>query len=100
MKHHNKILIVLFLLVGIGAIYLGLNINLKCVGVTVQDNLLAGLPLLVFAAYCFITSLLLWKKPQIGNILAVFTIIIATVLIFAPIFNLSIPIIKTSCLSL
>jgi hypothetical protein len=97
MEHHNKTLIILFLLMGIFAIYLGLNIDLKCSETAMWDNLLAGLPLFVFAAYCLITSLLLWKRPQVGNILAVITIIIATILIFTPILNLSIPIIRTSC---
>jgi cytochrome bd-type quinol oxidase subunit 2 len=100
MKTATKIFIVLFLLVGIAAIYMGLNINLQCATATMKDNLLAGLPLSVFGIYCFITALFLWKKTQIGNILAVFTIIMASVLIIAPIFDLSFPIIKTSCLNL
>jgi hypothetical protein len=97
MKKSNTILIFLFSLLGIIAIYMGLNVDLKCAEAAVRDNLLAGLPLWIFGIYCLITSLFLWKKPQIGNILAVFTIIMASVLILAPIFDLSFPIIKTSC---
>jgi len=97
MKISNIILIVLFLLAGIFTLYMGLNVNLKCVEATMRDNLLAGLPLTVFGAYCFITSLFLWKKPQIGNIFAVVTITAAVVIILAALFDLSFPIIKTSC---
>jgi hypothetical protein len=79
---------------------MGLNVDLKCIGGTAQDNIMAGLPLWIFGTYCTITALFLWKKPPIGNILAVFTIIMASVLIIAPIFDLSFPIIKTSCLNL
>lgn len=87
----------MFLLSGLATVYMGLNVSLKCAEATARDNLLAGLPMTVFGAYCFITSLFLWKKPQIGNILAVFTIIMASALILAAVFDLSIPIIKTSC---
>ena len=90
-------MITLFLLVSIFAIYMGLNIDLKCSEATVRDNLLAGLPLTVLGAYCLVTSLFLWKKPQIGNILAVITITIAVVMLLVTIFGLSFPIIKTSC---
>jgi hypothetical protein len=51
----------------------------------------------MFGAYCLFTSLFLWGKPQTGNILAVITITAAAVMLLASIFDLSIPIIKTSC---
>lgn len=97
MKNSSKILIVLFLLAGVLTIYMGLNVNLECTEATVQDDFLAGLPLSMFGAYCLFTSLFLWGKPQTGNILAVITITAAAVMLLASIFDLSIPIIKTSC---
>lgn len=100
MKKSRITLIVFFSLLGISSLYLGLNIDLKCAEATTHDNLLAGLPLWIFGVYCMLTALFLWKRPQIGNILAVFTVIMATALIFAPLFNLSIPIIKTSCIEI
>lgn len=93
----NKIPIILFFILGAATLYMGLNIDLGCAGATAWDNFLAGLPLWVFGIYCLLTSLFLWEKPSIGNILAVVTFAIATILVIAPVFNLSIPIIKTSC---
>lgn len=93
----KKFLIFLFFLLGVISLYIGLNIDLKCTEATVKDNLVAGIPLLVFGVYCLVTSLFLWKKILIGNILAVFTVIMATVLGLAAYFDFSINIIKTSC---
>ena len=98
MKTYKIILIFLFVLLGIIAIYMGLNVDLGCAEATVRDNTIAGLPLWVFGVYCIFTSLFLWKKPQIGNILAVITISLAFILLIAVIFDLSFPIIKTSCI--
>jgi len=94
----RKIFITLFILAGALSIYMGLNVDLKCAEATVRDNLLAGLPLLTFGLYCLITSIFLWFKPQIGNILAVISVTAAAIMILASIFDLSFPIIKTSCI--
>jgi len=94
----KKFLIFLFFLLGIVSLYMGLNIDLRCAEATLRDNLLIGLPLLVFGVYCLATSLFLWKKFLIGSILAVFTVIMATILILATVFDFSINIIKTSCI--
>lgn len=79
-------------------IYMGLSVDLKCAEVTMRDNLLAGLPLLILGVYSIITSIFLWLKPQIGNILAVISITAASIMILASIFDLSFNIIKTSCI--
>lgn len=94
----NKFLIFLFLLLGLASLYMGLNIDLKCADATLRDNLLAGLPLLILGVYSIITAIFLWLKPQIGNILAVISITAASIMILASIFDLSFPIIKTSCI--
>jgi|GEM_PF-2542364 len=93
----KKIFITAFLLAGIISIYLGLNVDLKCVEATMRDNILAGLPLLALGVYCLLTSIFLWLKPQIGNILAVISVTAAGIMIIASIFDLSFPIIKTYC---
>jgi len=98
MKPYKTILIFLFALLGIATIYMGLNIDLGCAEATARDNIIAGLPLWVFGVYCIFTSLFLWKKPQIGNILAVITVSVAFILLIAVIFDLSFHVIKTSCL--
>ncbi|MEK7635055.1 MAG: hypothetical protein AAB446_01325 [Patescibacteria group bacterium] len=100
MQKINKILIILFLVLGVLTLYMGLSVDLKCSEATFRDNLVAGLPLWVFGIYCLFTSLFLWKKPLIGKVLAVITFVIATVLFLASVFDLSIPIIKTSCTNL
>jgi len=100
MKSSKTILGFLFVLSGIAAVYMGLNVDLGCAEATARDNVIAGLPLWVFGVYCIFTSLFLWKKPQIGNIMAVITVSIAFILLIAVIFDLSFPIIKTSCLGL
>lgn len=97
MKSFRKIFIILFLLIGIVAVYLGFNVSLECTEAMMRDNLLAGLPLIIFGAYSLITALFLWKKFLIGQTLAVLGVLMALILILAPIFNLSIPIIQTSC---
>lgn len=99
MKKSQKILIVLFLFTGIIAVYMGLNVNLKCAEATAQDNFIAGLPLIIFGIYSFLTSLFLWKKPEIGAGFVAVATLAALILITAAIFDLSIPIIKTSCMS-
>jgi hypothetical protein len=100
MKMSGIILIVPFALLGILTIFMGLNVDLKCAEATARDNILAGLPLWTFGVYCLVTSLLLWRKPKIGNILAVITVVMFSILILASFFDLSIAIIKTSCLNL
>ena len=97
MKNYNMILSILFSVLGILSVILGLNVDLKCLGSTVQDNLIAGLPLWVFGVYCLFTSLFLWKKPEIGRSFVAVAVLIAIILITASLFDLSIPIIKTSC---
>ena len=94
MRKPNKTLIVIFFVLGILTLYMGLSVDLKCAEATAWDNFLAGLPLWLFGVYCFITSLFLWKKPQIGNILAVISFTIAAVLLIASIFDLHVPVIK------
>ena len=83
---------------GVTAIYMGLHVDLQCLDTTLRDNLLASLPLLVFGTYSLATALFLWQKPSVGNILVVITITMALILFLASIFDLSLPIIKTSCL--
>lgn len=98
MKTSNLILIFLFALLGVISTSMGLNVELGCIGATARDNILAGLPLWVFGVYCTLTALFLWRKPQIGNILAVISITAAAIMLIMAIFDLSLPIIKTSCL--
>lgn len=93
----RKISIVLFLLLGIITIYMGLNVDLKCPEATVRDNLLAGIPLTLFGIYSIFTSLFLWKKPQIGNTMAVIVVTVAIIMLIAAIFDFSFQVIKTSC---
>jgi hypothetical protein len=97
MKNYNMVLSILFSILGIISVILGLNVDLGCTGAMMQDNLLAGLPLWMFGVYCLFTSLLLWKKPELGRSFVAVAVLIALVLITASVFNLSIPIIKTSC---
>jgi hypothetical protein len=95
--NYNIVLSIFFSILGIVSVVLGLSVDLECVGVTAQDNLIAGLPLWVFGVYCLFTSLLLWKKPEIGRSFVAVAVLIALILITASVFDLSIPIIKTSC---
>jgi hypothetical protein len=97
MADRKKIISILFLLAGIFAIYMGLSVRLKCGG-TATDNFMAGLPLTIFGVYCAITSLSLWEKSKIGDYLPALAILIAAFMLFAAVFDLSFPIIKTTCI--
>lgn len=98
MKTSNEILIVLFLLFGISAIFMGLSVNLGCPEATARDNFAAGLPLTIFGVYSLLTSLFLWKKPDFGGGFVAVATLFALILIIMAVFGLSSPIIKTSCI--
>jgi hypothetical protein len=96
MKNSNLILAISFLLIGIITLYMGLNINLECEA-TFLDNLRAGLPLIIFGIYSLLTSVFLWKKPDMGRSFVAVATLMILFLATAAIFDFSIGIIKTSC---
>ncbi len=91
---------ILFLILGIITIYLGLSVDLKCAEVSITNNLAAGFPLIIFGIYNLLTTLFLWRKPDIGRGFVAVAVLIALILIVASVFDLSIPIIKISCTTL
>jgi hypothetical protein len=100
MKTSDKILMGVFLALGVLALYMGFNIDLKCAGATISDNLAAGAPLIIFGLYSLLTSLFLWKNPGVGRNFVAVAIFAFLILAAVAFFDLSIPIIKTSCISI